>query len=90
MDGFLEQIADVRERAKKQGREGQVKFALNAFVIARETEEEAVRVLEEIQGKAIKEAVDGFADQVKNAGASTSDKTGMWASSKVRTEVCLR
>ena len=73
----------MRERAKQQGREGQVKFAINSFVIARETEEEAVKVLQEIQGKADKEAVEGFADQVKNAGASTQNKQGMWASSKV-------
>ena len=82
LDGFVAQIKDVRERAKNHGREGQVKFAVNGFVIARETEEEAIRVLEEIQGKANKEAVEAFGDQVKNAGASTSNKTGMWAESK--------
>ena len=82
LEGFQTQIADVKERAKKHGREGQVKFAVNGFVIARETEAEAIRVLQEIQGKANKEAVEAFGDQVKNAGASTSDKTGMWADSK--------
>ena len=82
LEGFQTQIAAVKEHAKVHGREGQVKFALNGFVIARETEAEAVRVLQEIQGKADKEAVDAFADQVKNAGASASDKSGMWANSK--------
>ena len=82
LEGFQTQIADVKERAAKHGREGQVKFALNGFVIARETEAEAIRVLQEIQGKANKEAVEAFGDAVQNAGASTSNKTGMWANSK--------
>ncbi|KIW30969.1 dimethyl sulfone monooxygenase SfnG [Cladophialophora immunda] len=82
LEGFQTQIADVKERARREGREDQVKFAVNGFVIARETEEEAIRVLQEIQGKADKEAVEAFGDQVKNAGASTANKTGMWANSK--------
>ena len=82
LEGFQQQIADVKEKAKKNGREGQVKFALNAFVICRETEDEAIRVLQEIQGKADKEAVEGFRQQVQNAGASTTNKSGMWANSK--------
>lgn len=82
LEGFQAQIADVRQRAKEQGREGQVKFALNGFVICRETEEEAIRVLQEIQGKADAEAVEGFRQQVQNAGASTGNKSGMWADSK--------
>lgn len=82
LEGFQTQIADVKERAKQRGREGQVKFALNGFVIVRETEEEAIRVLQEIQGKADKDAVKAFGDQVQDAGASTSNKTGMWADSK--------
>lgn len=82
LEGFQEQIRDVKERAKREGRLDQVKFALNGFVIVRETEEEAIRVLQEIQGKADKEAVEAFREQVQNAGASTSNKTGMWANSK--------
>lgn len=82
LEGFQEQIKDVKERAKKHGREGQVKFALNGFVIVRDTEEEAIRVLQEIQGKADREAVEGFRQQVQNAGASTGNKSGMWANSK--------
>lgn len=82
LEGFQTQIADVRQRAKEQGREGKVKFALNGFVICRDTEEEALRVLQEIQGKADPEAVEGFRQQVQNAGASTANKTGMWADSK--------
>ena len=82
LEGFQKQIRDVKDKAKQYSREGQVRFALNGFVIARETEEQAIRVLQEIQGKADKEAVEAFADQVQNAGASTSNKTGMWANSK--------
>jgi alkanesulfonate monooxygenase len=59
-----------------------VKFALNAFVIVRDTEAEAIHVLQEIQGKADAEAVEAFRKEVQNAGASTSNKTGMWANSK--------
>lgn len=82
LEGFQTQIADVRDRAKREGRFDQVKFALNGFVIARKTEAEAIRVLQEIQGKANKEAVEAFGDAVQNAGASTANKTGMWANSK--------
>lgn len=82
LEGFQEQIRDVKERAVKAGREGQVRFALNSFFICRDTEEEAIRVLQEIQGKADVDAVEGFRQQAQNAGASTGNKTGMWANSK--------
>jgi alkanesulfonate monooxygenase SsuD/methylene tetrahydromethanopterin reductase-like flavin-dependent oxidoreductase (luciferase family) len=57
LEGFQEQIADVRARAKKLGREDDIKFAVNGFCIVKETEEEAIRLLQEIQGKADKDAV---------------------------------
>ena len=82
LEGFQTQIKDVKERAEREGRLADVKFAVNGFVICRKTEEEAIQVLQEIQGKANKEAVEAFGDAVKNAGASTSNKTGMWANSK--------
>ncbi|KAK6580777.1 hypothetical protein PZA11_007013 [Diplocarpon coronariae] len=82
LEGFQEQIADVRERARKVGREGEVRFAVNGFAIVKETEEEAVQLLSEIQGKADKEAVAAFGDAVKQAGSSTGNKKGMWADSK--------
>ncbi|KAK1773693.1 luciferase-like domain-containing protein [Copromyces sp. CBS 386.78] len=81
LEGFRTQIADVKERAKKFGRENIVKFAVNAFVIVRDTEEEAIRTLQEIQGKADVEAVEAFKKEVQNAGASASNKQGMWATS---------
>ena len=78
LEGFQTLIVDVEERVNQHGREGQVKFAVNGFVIARETEEEAIRVLQEIQRKANKEAVEAFGYAVKNAGASTTNTTGIW------------
>jgi alkanesulfonate monooxygenase len=82
LEGFQSQIKDVQERARREGREKDVKFALNGFVIVRETEESAIRVLQEIQGKADADAVEAFRQEVQNAGASTANKQGMWANSK--------
>ncbi len=82
LEGFQEQIADVRERARKVGREHEIHFAVNGFAIVKETEAEAIELLAEIQGKADKEAVEAFGDAVKQAGASTGNKKGMWADSK--------
>ena len=81
LDAVRDQIADVKSRAAKFGREKHVRFAINGFVIVRDTEEEAVRVLQEIQGKADAEAVNAFRDAVKEAGASTANNVGMWATS---------
>ena len=77
LEGFRVQMKDVIERAEKIGRTGQVKSAINSSVISRETETEAIRVLQEIQGKGDKDAVAAFAKQVKKAGSSTSNETGM-------------
>jgi alkanesulfonate monooxygenase SsuD/methylene tetrahydromethanopterin reductase-like flavin-dependent oxidoreductase (luciferase family) len=82
LEGFQEQIADVKERARKLGREDEIRFAVNGFCIVKETEEEAIRLLQEIQGKADKEAVQAFSDATRQAGGSTANKKGMWADSK--------
>ena len=50
-------------------------------MIVRDTEAEARDTLREIIAKAHVEAVEGFGAAVKQAGQSTSDKTGMWADS---------
>lgn len=81
LEGFRAQIEDVKARAAAFGREEHVRFAVNGFVIVRDTEEDAVRVLQEIQGKADAEAVNAFHSAVQTAGASTSNKQGMWATS---------
>ncbi len=75
-DGVTEQIVDVRDHAREVGRE--VKFGLNAFIIARDTEKEAKEVLREIIAKANRPAVEGFGAAVQQAGNATADKTGMW------------
>jgi dimethylsulfone monooxygenase len=77
VEGVKEQIDEVRALAKAEGRS--VKFGLNGFVIQRDTEREALEQLEAIIAKADPKIVQSFADQVKNAGASTADKIGMWA-----------
>ncbi|KAJ7431303.1 alkanesulfonate monooxygenase, partial [Mycena galericulata] len=89
LQGFIKQIEDVQERARANGRAGQVRFAINGFVICRDTEAEAVSVLQEIQGNADAEAVDGFRQQVQNAGAATSERTGMWADSNLGVDILL-
>jgi FMNH2-dependent dimethyl sulfone monooxygenase len=74
-----EQIDEVSAIARRHGR--RVKFGLNGFVIQRDTEAEALAQLEAIVKSADPKVVQGFADQVKQAGASTIDKIGMWADS---------
>jgi FMNH2-dependent dimethyl sulfone monooxygenase len=61
-----------------------VRFGLNGFVVARDTEREAQDTLEEIIAKANPEAVEGFREAVRQAGASTADGKGMWADSTFR------
>lgn len=79
-DGISEQIADVRTEAAKHNRT--VRFGLNGFMIARDTEAEAKETLREIVAKADQEAVEGFGSAVKQAGQSTGDKSGMWQDSR--------
>jgi FMNH2-dependent dimethyl sulfone monooxygenase len=73
------QVDDIQ--AKAEANNHSVKIGVNAFAIARETEEEAKAVLDEIIAKANPEAVQGFADQVKNAGKASPEGEGNWAKS---------
>ncbi|GAA3541387.1 dimethyl sulfone monooxygenase SfnG [Amycolatopsis ultiminotia] len=79
-DGFGEQVDEVRGYAAQNGHP--VRFGLNGFVIARETEAEARAVLREIVEKANTDAVEGFRSAVQQAGKSTADGKGMWADSE--------
>ncbi|HEX4203503.1 MAG TPA: dimethyl sulfone monooxygenase SfnG, partial [Ktedonobacteraceae bacterium] len=83
--GSIEDIADlikdVKERAARYGRADKIRFAMNAFVISRDTEEEAVKVLRDIIGQANAEAVKGFGEAVKEAGQSSKEGEGMWSNS---------
>ena len=78
-DGVTEQLLEVRDHARGANRE--VRFGLNGFIIARDTEREARDTLREIVDKANRPAVEGFKAAVQQAGASTQDKRGMWADS---------
>ncbi|WP_328606638.1 dimethyl sulfone monooxygenase SfnG [Amycolatopsis sp. NBC_00345] len=81
-DGFTEQVEEVNGYAAEN--DHSVRFGLNGFVIARETESEAKDVLREIVAKANVDAVEGFRSAVKQAGKSTSDTKGMWADSEFK------
>lgn len=73
------QVDDIRSKAASNGHS--VKVGVNAFAIARETEEEAKSVLAEIIAKANPDAVHGFAHEVKNAGKASPEGEGNWAKS---------
>ncbi|MDO7902200.1 dimethylsulfone monooxygenase SfnG [Pseudomonas sp. K1(2024)] len=77
--GIKAQIDDLRAKAAANGHS--VKVGVNAFIIARDSEEEAQAVLAEIIAKADPEAVRGFASEAKNAGAASPEGEGNWAQS---------
>ncbi|MNZ38558.1 Methanesulfonate monooxygenase [compost metagenome] len=79
LEGFKTQIDEVSALAAEGGRK--LSFGANAFVIVRDTEEEARQVLREIVAHADPEAVEGFASQVKFAGKASPEREGMWANS---------
>lgn len=77
--GIKAQVDDIRAKAAANGHA--VKVGVNAFIIARETEEEARAVLAEIIDKADPEAVNGFGSEAKHAGAASPEGEGNWAKS---------
>ncbi len=79
VEGIKAQIDDIRAKAAAEGRS--VKIGVNAFVIARDTEEEARAVLNEIIEKADPEAVNAFGHEVKQAGKASPEGEGNWAKS---------
>ncbi|WP_437783792.1 dimethylsulfone monooxygenase SfnG [Sorangium sp. So ce1097] len=79
IEGVRAQVTEISELAAREGR--RVKFGLNAFLIARDTEEEARQVLRDIIAHADVEAVNGFGDAVKQAGRASPEREGMWANS---------
>ena len=78
-DGHKAQIDDVKSIAARHNRN--VKFGVNAFIIARETEKEAQDELRRIIDQADTEAVNAFGGAVKQAGQASPEKEGMWAQS---------
>jgi FMNH2-dependent dimethyl sulfone monooxygenase len=78
-DKLKEQIDDIQAKAAKNGHT--VRIGVNAFVIARDTEEEAQAVLADIIKHAHVEAVHAFGDAVKQAGKASPEGEGNWAKS---------
>lgn len=79
VEGIKAQVDDIR--AKAAINKHKVKIGVNAFIIARDTEEEARAVLSEIIEKANPDAVQGFASEAKSAGAASPEGEGNWAKS---------
>jgi FMNH2-dependent dimethyl sulfone monooxygenase len=73
------QVDDIRTKAAGNGHA--VRIGVNAFAIARDSEDEARRVLAEIIEKADPEAVNAFGHEVKNAGKASPEGQGNWAKS---------
>jgi len=78
-EGIRAQVDDIQAKARANGHS--VKVGVNAFVIARDTEEEARAVLQEIIDNADPEAVKAFGHEVKNAGKASPEGEGNWAKS---------
>ena len=81
LDKIKEQIEEVKKLRKQNGLDEGIQFGVNGFVIVRNTEEEAKQVLRDIVENADREAVDGFKQSVKTAGAASPEGKGMWAES---------
>jgi FMNH2-dependent dimethyl sulfone monooxygenase len=79
IEGVRAQVREIQAAATALGR--RVRFGLNAFIVARDTEEEARQVLREIIAKADVEAVNGFGEAVKQAGRASPEREGMWSQS---------
>ena len=73
------QVDDIRAKAAETGNTPRI--GVNAFVIARDTEEEARAVLQEIIDNADPDAVKAFGHEVKNAGKASPEGEGNWAKS---------
>ena len=79
VEGIKAQVDDIRAKAAVDGHS--VKVGVNAFIIARDTEEEARAVLKEIIDNADPEAVNAFGHEAKQAGKSSPEGEGNWAKS---------
>lgn len=73
------QVEDIHHKSAQN--QHKVKIGVNGFVIARNSEEEAQAVLQEIIDNANPEAVKGFQHEVKNAGSASLEGEGNWAKS---------
>ncbi len=80
VEAIQAQVDDIRRKAVEVGRRPP-KIGMNAFVIARDTEAEAKKVLDDIVKHADREAVNAFGDAVKQAGRASPEGQGNWANS---------
>nr|WP_269458015.1 dimethyl sulfone monooxygenase SfnG [Pseudomonas prosekii] len=78
-EGIKAQVDDIRSKATANNHS--VKVGVNAFVIARDTEEEARAVLAQIIDQADPQAVNAFGDAAKQAGRASPEGEGNWAKS---------
>jgi len=78
-EALKKQIDDIRTKAARNGHT--VRIGVNAFIIARDTEEEAKAVLQDIINHAHVEAVHAFGDAAKQAGSASPEGEGNWAAS---------
>lgn len=79
VEGIKAQVDDIRAKAAGNGHS--VKIGVNAFIIARETEEEARAVLQDIIDQADPDAVNAFGDAARQAGKASPEGEGNWAKS---------
>ncbi|WP_127530927.1 dimethylsulfone monooxygenase SfnG [Paenibacillus kobensis] len=79
LEQLKKQIDEVSAYAADNGRK--VKFGVNAFVIVRDTEEEAQQFLRDIIENADRAVVEQFREQVKQAGRAAEGGEGMWSQS---------
>ncbi len=68
-DGLRTQVEDIRSKTAEGATPP--KIGINAFVIARDTEEEARAVLDDIVAQADPDAVNAFGHEAKNAGKAS-------------------
>lgn len=78
-EGIKAQVDDIRVKAAANNHS--VKIGVNAFVIARDTEEEARAVLAQIIDQADPQAVNAFGDAARQAGRASPEGEGNWAKS---------
>lgn len=79
VEGIRQQVEDIRQKAAENRH--QVKIGVNGFVIARDSEEQAHQLLDDILQQANPDAVRGFQHEVKNAGSASPEGEGNWAKS---------
>lgn len=79
VEEIKKQVDDIRAKAKENNH--QVKIGVNAFIIARDKEQEAQAVLQDIIDQANVEAVNAFGDATREAGAASKEGEGNWAKS---------